>query len=82
VLAVTIHNLEPAVVAPVRLNLERIGLALEEGHFFETWPRGTVVPQYHYEGQPVPAGSFEVKPADAKTAVADDEHDLLSRGAS
>ena len=53
VLAVTIHELEHPVVTLVRLDLKRIGPAFEEGHFFETRPPGTVVPQYHYDRQPV-----------------------------
>src|SRR5271157_1020297 len=74
VLPVTIHELEHAVVALVRLDLERISPAFEERHFFKARPPGTVVPQHHDDRQPVPAGSFEIEAADAETTVADNEH--------
>jgi hypothetical protein len=49
VLAMTIHKLEHAVVALVRLDLERIGPAFEEGHFFETWSSGEEPNAYRRE---------------------------------
>ena len=79
VLAVTVHEFEHLVVALVQLDFERIGPTLQEGHFFEAWPPGTVVPQHGYDWEPISARGFEIEPADAQTPVADDQHDLLSR---
>ena len=65
VLAVTVHEFEHPVVPLVRLDFERIGPALQEGHFFEARPPGTVVPQHGNYWEPVSARGFEIEPADA-----------------
>src|SRR5271166_1518405 len=78
VLAVTVHEFEHPVVALVRLDFERIGPTLQEGHLFEAWPPGTVVPQHGDDWEPISARGFEIEPADAQAPVSDDQHDLLS----
>src|SRR5271165_1439368 len=59
VLPMTIHQLEHAVVALVRLDLERISPAFKERHFFEARPPRTVVPEDRDDWQPVAARGFE-----------------------
>jgi hypothetical protein len=65
---VTVHEFEHPVVALVRLDFERISPPLQEGHFFEARPPGTVVPQHGNYWEPVSARGFEIEPADSLTS--------------